>query len=199
MNKPTITKELMYCVCGFSTNSGNKMAAHLARSGCRTAYPSAEEASRARVDRVDTDNQEAAVSKDKTDGRQSSEEQGPMETEGSKDGDDKVNDEVTEETNMVEESNGPEKDPSLEKEAKQQPESPEKESQEEEKSKVEDEQAPATQVGSSEKESKAKEKSNDDSEQAPAAGGILFGTFFNYMNQKEEDSGKSEENNEDKQ
>ena len=31
-----------------STCSGNKMAAHLARSGCRTAYPSEEEVAKAR-------------------------------------------------------------------------------------------------------------------------------------------------------
>ena len=31
------------------------------------------------------------------------------------------------------------------------------------------------------------EKSKDEDEQAPAAGGILFGTLFNYMNQKEDE------------
>ena len=180
MNKPTITKELMHCVCGFSSNSGNKMAGHLARSGCSSAYPSAEEAGQARVG-GDTDNNQEAISGDKTEGGgdkpeggKSSEEQGSVETEGSKDGDDKVNDEVTEEVSKNEEVKEPENDSALGKEDKQQSESPEKESQEEEKSK-------------------------DDDEQAPAAGGILFGTFFNYMNQKEEDSGKSEEKSKDKE
>merc|ERR1719154_969670 len=78
LNKPTITKELMYCVCGFSTYSGNKMAAHLARSGCRTAYPSAEEAAKARVD-VTTE--EAPVNKDKTDEDKTSEEPDNMEAD----------------------------------------------------------------------------------------------------------------------
>ena len=171
MNKPTITKELMHCVCGFSSNSGNKMAGHLARSGCSSAYPSAEEAGQARVGGDTDNNQKEAVSEDKAEEGQSSEEQGPMDTEPSKNEDDKVNDEVTEEVteevNKNEGSNEPEKDSALGKEDKQQTEFPEK--------------------------SEEEEKTKDEDEQAPAAGGILFGTFFNYMNQKEEDSGKSED------
>ena len=37
----------MFCCCGFKTDSGNKMAKHLATSGCSTAYPDAETASKA--------------------------------------------------------------------------------------------------------------------------------------------------------
>ena len=38
----------MYCVCGFSAHSGNKLAKHLGTNGCRSVYPSLEEAERAR-------------------------------------------------------------------------------------------------------------------------------------------------------
>ena len=31
-------KEVMYCVCGFSANSGNKLAKHLGTHGCQSAY-----------------------------------------------------------------------------------------------------------------------------------------------------------------
>ena len=168
MNKPTLTNELMFCVCGFSSNSGNKMAGHLARSGCSSAYPSLEEARRAKVG-GDTDNcQEAAVAVN-------NDEHGITETEETKDEVGKIFDvgvEVSEERNKVEgnERNESEKVHSPEKEegTSQQVETPEPEkSRTEVKSKDGDEQAPA-----------------------PASGGILFGTFFNYMNQKEKDSGK---------
>ena len=156
MNKPTLTNELMFCVCGFSSNSGNKMAGHLARSGCSSAYPSPEEAGRAKLG-GDTDNcLEATVNND---------EHGITETEEIKDD---VSVEVSEERNKIEENNESEKVYSLgkEEETSQQKESPEPE------------------------KSRTEEKSKDGDEQAPASGGILFGTFFNYMNQKEEESGK---------
>ena len=38
----------MYCVCGFSAHSGNKLAKHLGTNGCQSVYPSLEEAERAR-------------------------------------------------------------------------------------------------------------------------------------------------------
>ena len=38
----------MYCVCGFSANSGNKLARHLGTHGCQSAYASLEDAERAR-------------------------------------------------------------------------------------------------------------------------------------------------------
>merc|ERR1712051_819540 len=79
----------MYCVCGFSTYSGNKMAAHLARSGCRTAYPSAEE---------------ATVNKDKTDEDKTNEEPDNMDTDtntaGVNDGDDEKENEKTSDGSM---------------------------------------------------------------------------------------------------
>ena len=157
MNKPTLTNELMFCVCGFSSNSGNKMAGHLARSGCSSAYPTLEEAGRAKLG-GDTDNcLEAAVNNDEHD---------ITETEEIKDD---VSVEVSEERNKIEENNESEKVYSLgkeEEETSQQKESPEPE------------------------KSRTEEKSKDGDEQAPASGGILFGTFFNYMNQKEEESGK---------
>ena len=162
MNKPTLTNELMFCVCGFSSNSGNKMAGHLARSGCSSAYPSLEEAGRAKVG-GDTDNcQEAAVSND---------EHAITETEETKDEVGKLFDvgvEVSEERNKVEENNESEIVQSLETE--------------EDTSQLIETPDPET--------IRTEVKSKDGDEQAPASGGILFGTFFNYMKQKEEDSGK---------
>lgn len=161
MNKPTLTNELMFCVCGFSSNSGNKMAGHLARSGCSSAYPSLEEAGRAKVG-GDTDNcQEAAVNND---------EHGITETEETKDEVGKLFDvgvEVSEERNKVEENNESEIVQSLETE--------------EDTSQLIETPDPET--------IRTEVKSKDGDEQAPASGGILFGTFFNYMKQKEEDSG----------
>ena len=160
MNKPTLTNELMFCVCGFSSNSGNKMAGHLARSGCSSAYPSLEEAGRAKVG-GDTDNcQEAAVNND---------EHGITETEETKDEVGKLFDvgvEVSEERNKVEENNESEIVQSLETE--------------EDTSQLIETPDPET--------IRTEVKSKDGDEQAPASGGILFGTFFNYMKQKEEDS-----------
>ena len=162
MNKPTLTNELMFCVCGFSSNSGNKMAGHLARSGCSSAYPSLEEAGRAKVG-GDTDNcQEAAVSND---------EHAITETEETKDEVGKLFDvgvELSEERNKVEENNESEIVQSLETE--------------EDTSQLIETPDPET--------IRTEVKSKDGDEQAPASGGILFGTFFNYMKQKEEDSGK---------
>ena len=161
MNKPTLTNELMFCVCGFSSNSGNKMAGHLARSGCSSAYPSLEEAGRAKVG-GDTDNcQEATVNND---------EHGITETEETKDEVGKLFDvgvEVSEERNKVEENNESEIVQSLETE--------------EDTSQLIETPDPET--------IRTEVKSKDGDEQAPASGGILFGTFFNYMKQKEEDSG----------
>merc|ERR1712223_1540420 len=49
LGKSTILKEPMYSVGGFSTTSGNKMAKHLATNGWKSAYPSRQEANRAKV------------------------------------------------------------------------------------------------------------------------------------------------------
>merc|ERR1711973_126772 len=46
--KRSLLKEVMYCVCGFSANSGNKLAKHLGTHGCQSAYASLEDAERAR-------------------------------------------------------------------------------------------------------------------------------------------------------
>ena len=46
---PSILKNEVFCVCGFKTNSGNKIAKHLALHGCRSAYPSLESAQKSAV------------------------------------------------------------------------------------------------------------------------------------------------------
>merc|ERR1712062_303415 len=42
-------KNEVFCVCGFKTNSGNKIAKHLALHGCRSAYSSLESAQKSAV------------------------------------------------------------------------------------------------------------------------------------------------------
>merc|ERR1712242_394489 len=112
INKPTLMKELMHCVCGFSTNSGNKMAGHLARSGCTSAYPSSEEARKAKVGDDSDDTEETTDNDSNQDKGQSSQE--TQETADKKDGEgegEKVsgpvcdaNDELSKETKENEEN-----------------------------------------------------------------------------------------------
>jgi len=49
LGKPVMLDQRLYCVCGFSCFSGNKMAKHLGSSGCKTAYPSLESAGEGRA------------------------------------------------------------------------------------------------------------------------------------------------------
>ncbi|CAG0918706.1 unnamed protein product [Notodromas monacha] len=49
MSKPVCLKKTMFCVCGFGTYSGNKLATHLALCGKKSAYPSRHRASLATV------------------------------------------------------------------------------------------------------------------------------------------------------
>jgi hypothetical protein len=50
LGKPVQLEQEMFCCCGFSTNSGHRLAKHLGTHGCRSAYPSREEAVRARAE-----------------------------------------------------------------------------------------------------------------------------------------------------
>jgi len=47
LGTPVVLDEDIYCCCGWHTTSGNKMAKHLATRGCKSAYPSKEEAKKA--------------------------------------------------------------------------------------------------------------------------------------------------------
>jgi hypothetical protein len=38
LGRPVVLPAPLYCCCGFSSDSGNKIAKHLGRSGCRSAY-----------------------------------------------------------------------------------------------------------------------------------------------------------------
>jgi len=49
LGKSIIMQEPMFCVCGFSAHSGNKLAKHIGTHGCKSAYPNLEEAVKARV------------------------------------------------------------------------------------------------------------------------------------------------------
>ena len=51
LGKSSILSEPMFCVCGFSAHSGNKLAKHLGTHGCKSAYPSQEEADKAKVEK----------------------------------------------------------------------------------------------------------------------------------------------------
>jgi len=50
LGKSVIMQEPMFCVCGYSAHSGNKLAKHLGSNGCRSAYPNLEEANKAKVE-----------------------------------------------------------------------------------------------------------------------------------------------------
>merc|ERR1719369_414791 len=50
LGKSVIMQEPMYCVCGYSAHSGNKLAKHLGTNGCKSAYPNLEEATKAKVE-----------------------------------------------------------------------------------------------------------------------------------------------------
>jgi len=51
LGKPVSLDEEMYCICGFCTKSGNRMAKHLATQSCSTAYGSLEAAGEGRKDK----------------------------------------------------------------------------------------------------------------------------------------------------
>jgi hypothetical protein len=38
LGRPVVLPAPLYCCCGFSSDSGNKIAKHLGRSGCRSAF-----------------------------------------------------------------------------------------------------------------------------------------------------------------
>jgi len=50
LGKSIIMQEPMFCVCGYSAHSGNKLAKHIGTNGCKSAYPNLEEAIKARVE-----------------------------------------------------------------------------------------------------------------------------------------------------
>jgi len=49
LGTPLTLEQEMHCVCGFATKSGNKLAKHLGSNGCMSAYPSKEEAQKAKL------------------------------------------------------------------------------------------------------------------------------------------------------
>ena len=93
-------KEVMYCVCGFSANSGNKLAKHLGTHGCQSAYASLEDAERARNIPEGQEDKFFIYNRDCKDGREEEKEIGK-----DKDNDQiknvAVENEVVEEENLV--------------------------------------------------------------------------------------------------
>merc|ERR1719312_812748 len=51
LGKSIIMKEPMFCVCGYSAHSGNKLAKHLGSNGCKSAYPDYETAQKACINK----------------------------------------------------------------------------------------------------------------------------------------------------
>ena len=76
LGKSSIMKEAMYCVCGFSTQSGNKLAKHLGNHGCQSAYASLEEAEKARIMPEGQEDNVSVFSRDIKTGLQGEKEQG---------------------------------------------------------------------------------------------------------------------------
>jgi len=50
LGKPILLDKPMYCCCGWESTSGNKLAKHLANSGCKSAYATKEESQNARIE-----------------------------------------------------------------------------------------------------------------------------------------------------
>ena len=76
LGKSSIMKEAMYCVCGFSTQSGNKLAKHLGNHGCQSAYASLEEAEKARIMPEGREDNVSVLTRDMKTGLQGEKEQG---------------------------------------------------------------------------------------------------------------------------
>jgi len=188
LGKSVILKEPMYCVCGYSAHSGMKLAKHIGRSGCQTAYPTIQEANKAKVERdgsgggtaAEEGSSGAPSNVDDESSRDSSSaksvENGPttepMEEDKEEEGKDK-------------EENAP---ASVETEVTTKEDQPEGE-------KADDE---TTEKDSEEKDNEEKEKDEDEGgedDNQPGPGGFLFGTFFNP---KKDDKKEEESNNEDK-
>merc|ERR1712227_280044 len=197
LGKSSIMREPMYCVCGYSAHSGNKLAKHLGTHGCKSAYPSIQEANKARVDVDGSESYKGDVctNEDKN-GEEMSEN---MDTEYEKetkedeiksnDVSDNENSEVDTKkdeegkTNDDKGENSDVKDPEDDDKGEKSDDKDTEEINEESKDNKNDE---ADTKG--EEENDEEETSNEDDKQ-PAPGGILFGTFFNNMDKNKDGNG----------
>lgn len=178
LGKSSILSEQMFCVCGFSTHSGNKMAKHLGTHGCKSAYPSQEEAFKAKVEKGG----KKPDGLDKADFANKEENPSDMEKE------DEENIQKRDDATTKDLESG---EVGTEKESKPEGNLDKKMEKNAEKSPTE-----CTDTDENEKEAI--------DERPPGPGGLLFGTFFNYMGEdqsngdkantekKSEDSGSAE-------
>ena len=161
LGKSSILQEVMYCVCGFSAHSGNKLAKHLGTNGCRSVYPSLEEAERARnIPEGQEDN--FFIYSRNTEAQQPQE--GSIEEEKQTPGG-SVDEPVDKEKDKMDTGTG------------------EKE--------VETEASEEGEVESPGDQNRTEEEGDNDEDKQPGPGGLLFGTLFNYMGDKGEGEGEA--------
>merc|ERR1719447_2750021 len=169
LGTPLTLEQEMHCVCGFATASGNKLAKHLASNGCMSAYPSKDEAQKAKLV-VEGEEEEEAMEEE-------------------------VENEVEEEDGDKDEQQKHEEEEAFKKQCKtspkkagrkQSPKSAEKEGIRSGSEAVEDD-------DKKEPTSEAKDKTDEgekgeENEESPKPGGmLLFGTLFKYMEKDKED------------
>ena len=155
----------MYCVCGFSAHSGNKLAKHLGTNGCRSVYPSLEEAERARnIPEGQEDN--FFIYSRNTEAQQpqegSTEEEKQTPGESLDEAFDKVEDKMDTDTGEKE---------------------------------VETVTSEEGEVESPGDQNRTEEEGDNDEQgdKQPGPGGLLFGTLFSYMGDKTEEEGGPQE------
>jgi len=168
LGTPLTLEQEMHCVCGFATKSGNKLAKHLGSNGCMSAYPSKEEAQKARL-AVEGEEDEA------------------MEEEV---------EEEAEEGEGKDEQQKHEEEEAFKKQCKTSPKkvgkqpSPKKLAEKEENRSGSEAVEEADEKGAT---SEAKDKTGEgekgeEDEESPKTGGmLLFGTLFKYMDKDKED------------
>lgn len=155
----------MFCVCGFSTHSGNKMAKHLGTHGCKSAYPSQEEAFKAKVEKGG----KKSDGLDKADLASKEDNPSDMEKE------DKEHIQKRDDATKKDVESG---EVGTEKESKSEGNIEKKMEKNAEESPTE-----STDTDENEKEAIA--------ENLPGPGGLLFGTFFNYMGEDQSNGDKA--------
>jgi len=181
LGKPLVLDKPMFCVCGFSANSGNKLAKHLGSHGCNSAYPSLEKAKNVRVE---SDLYEDETSMDRLDeelekglGRRNS-----------------ITDTSEKEFEIKDATlDSGDSNPIHGKQRKNSKDEEEEGKGENERTYTESDairmaKGGKKESGEKEDESMEVEEPVEDPDEEKQPGQILFGTFFNYMKDSEEDA-----------
>ena len=197
LGKSSILSEPMFCVCGFSAHSGNKMAKHLGTHGCKSAYPSQEEADKAKVEKVEK-GEKRKDRQEEADSSSQMEEDGDIQKEDGTDVE-KVGDDDQQENNDKE-------DKSKKDEATTEGEESGEVGKENESNESESEASIEKEIVEKNTEERKTDSPDTDenekeaeAEKPPGPGGLLFGTFFNYMgaDQSSGDKANNEKKSED--